>query len=200
MRVPNYRTPLRVDHLLLMRIPRRHWTAAFAEIEHEKLRDTVEDYLRQLDERLDAGDGLLLWGPNGTGKTSAAVVIAKEARRRGAPVLFVNAEDLRQASIEGAIFHEDMTLMDRAREVEVLIVDDLGKDHRGQTGYSDTLFENLIRYRSANRRTTFVTTNLKPSKLMERYKASMMDVMREAMVPVAVEGTSLREDKRLAVG
>jgi DNA replication protein DnaC len=200
MRVPNYRTPLRADHLLLMRIPQRHWDAAFSGIKHENVRNNVERFLRRLDDHLDNGDGLLFYGSNGTGKTSAAVVIAKEARRRGAPVLFATAEDLRVASIEGTLFHEDMTMMDRAREVDVLVIDDLGKDHSGATRYSETLFENLIRFRSSNRRTTILTTNLNQHALQDRFKASMMDVIKEAMSPVAAEGESLREGKVLAVG
>lgn len=207
MRVAKYRTPLRADHLLLMRIPQRFWEVTFAEVGMKdghlvgaSLRRAVESYLRHIDDNLDSGSGLLLWGENGTGKTCAAVVIAKEARRRGAPALFVNAEDLRIATIEQTPFHEDMTLMDRAREVELLVIDDLGKDYRGATGYSDRLFENLLRYRSANCRTTIITTNLKPVRLLERYKKSMMDVIKEAMAPVAAEGESLREGKRLAVG
>jgi DNA replication protein DnaC len=190
-----------------MRIPQKFWGVSFARVGMkggllvgEFLRKGVERFLRHIDSELNSGGGLILWGENGTGKTSAAIVIAKEARRRGAPALFVNAEDLRRASIEKELFHEEMTLMDRAREVDVLVIDDLGKDHRGQTGYSDTLFENLIRFRSANCRTTIVTTNLKLVRLRDRYGASMMSVMKETMTPVAAEGESLREDKRLAVG
>jgi DNA replication protein DnaC len=183
-----------------MRIPQRFWDVSFSGIGNEHVRRNVQHYLQNLDTHLDAGDGLLFYGQNGTGKTGAAIVIAKEARRRGAPVLFATAEDIRISSIERTPFHEDLTLMDRAREVDLLIIDDLGKDHRGTTGYSDTLFENLIRHRASNVRTTIITTNLDQTRLSSRYKASMMDVVKESMVPVFAEGESLRESKVLAAG
>jgi DNA replication protein DnaC len=191
--------------MLLMRLPQRFWGAKYAEIVDDQLRGVVERYLRQLDAMLDGGDGLLFWGANGVGKTCAACVIAKEARRRGAPVLFTTAEGLRSAVLEKMPFSDDMLFIDRARSVDVLLLDDLGKEHRGK-GWSDSTFENLFRERSAARRTTLITTNLTLEQLAERYDLSMLEVMKETTVPIHVEGNNRRDEagealrRRLAVG
>ncbi len=182
--------------MLLMRIPRRFWAVKYVQIEGKKLQSTVESYLRDIDSHLDAGNGLLFWGDNSLGKSSAAVILMKECRRRGAPSLFITAEDLRKADIERTLFHDDITVMDRAREVDVLVIDDLGKEHSGASGYSEMLYENLIRIRSAHQRTTIITSNLGPKQLIERYGISMMEVLRETVAPIHVEG----ENRRMGAG
>lgn len=174
-------------------------------------RKVVAKYLDELDAMLDGGEGLMLWGPNGTGKSSVAVIIAMEARRRGASVLFSTAETLRQAVLDRIPFSEDKTLMERARDVDFLVIDDLGKEHVSKTEFSETLFENLIRERSAARRVTIVTTNLPIYQMVEqgdagqavvvpglntRYKASMMEVMKETLFPVALKGHNHRDTAR----
>lgn len=176
----------------LMRIPRRFWETSVDRIP-ESVREKVLNYVRDLDGNLDRGEGLLLCGKNGVGKTSACVFIAMEARRRGAPVLFITAESLRQSVLEKTVFADGMMMMDRARTVDVLLIDDLGKEHSGDTGFTERLFENLFRERSAARRTTLVTTNMSVKQLPERYKPSMLEVMKETVYPLQVKGESQRD-------
>lgn len=198
MRVVGTRIRLTREHMELMQIPERFWSVTFDQIGNWPDREMFRKYLREIDSQLDRGDGLLLWGPNGHGKTSAAVIVAMEARRRGASVLFVQAEDLRVASIEGVMFSDEKTMMQRAREVDVLVIDDLGKEHSSRNSeYGERLFENLIRYRSSMRRTTVVTTNMAPvgekHSLEKAYLRSMVDVLREATYPLMVEDRNHRD-------
>lgn len=204
MRVPGYRTKLRSVHLERARLPRRFWNVGFDGVP-ESARGHLSNYLRNIDDMLDNGSGLLLWGNNGVGKTSVATLILMEACRRGATALFATAESLRQSSIDGTLFDEDQSLADRAREVELLVIDDLGKEHRGATEYAEGFLENLLRERSASMLSTIVTTNL-PVREGEKgpdgrglpglptiYPHSMLEVLRETLYPVSVEG----ENKRL---
>jgi DNA replication protein DnaC len=189
-----------------MRIPQRFWSVRLDQVD-EAIRPKIDRYLRRLDEHLDWGEGLLLWGDNGVGKTSAAVLIALEVRRRGASVLFITAEGLRQAVLERERFDDDQTVIERARAVDFLVLDDLGKEHPGETGFTERLFENLIRERVAARRTTVMTTNLpmsprvdgngRESKALKNvYVPSMLEVMKEALYPLRFVGENLREAKR----
>lgn len=202
MRIVGHRIKLTKAHMELMRVPRRFWTSDFDAIPECEGRVVLRSYLRDIEGMLDRGTGLLLWGPNGHGKTSAAVLVAMEARRRGASVLFVQAETLRQGVLEKAMFSGEKSLMERAREVDFLLLDDLGKEHTGETGFTERLFENLIRERCSQRRVTFVTTNLStktsdkpnaPVSLRTRYIPSMLEVMREAMYPVMLRAHNWRD-------
>jgi len=192
MRVVGHRMRLTQSHIDRMQIPQRFWFVKRGEIIPE-VRAIIDKYIKNLDGNLDKGEGLLMWGSNGSGKTSAAVFIGMEARRRGATVFFVTAERLRASVLEKEMFDDDQTIMERARAVDFLILDDLGKEHPGETGFSERLFENLLRERSARKQTTIITTNLCVEDLRKTYIRSMLEVMREAMYPLAFEGENLRK-------
>lgn len=201
MRIVGQRIKLTKAHMELMGIPRRFWNVHFDEIPECEGKVYLRSYMRDIETMLDRGVGLLLWGANGHGKTSAAIIAAMEARRRGASVLFAQAETLRQAVIEKTMFSTDKTLVERAREVDFLVLDDLGKEHSGESAFSERFFENLLRERCAQKRVTFITTNLPISttgksgepSLRNRYIASMLEVMREAMYPVHLKAHNWRD-------
>jgi len=191
MRIVGQRIRLTGEHMELMRIPRRFWESRASDI-RGSVQEKILAYLKNMNSFLDEGVGLLVWGKNGVGKTGAAVVLAKEARRIGSSVLFVTAEGLRVAVLEKEDF-DGSPLMDRARTVDVLVLDDLGKEHSGQTGFTERMFEGLIRQRASARRTTIITSNMGVSALREHYKPSMMEVMKECVYPLRMDGESRRD-------
>lgn len=194
MRVVGQRNALTKEHFILMRIPKRFWTVTFAQIESD-LQEIVRNYLNNMDQMLDEGHGLLFWGENGRGKTSAAAFVAREVRRTGASVLMVTSASLIESVIEKTEVEEGL-LLDRARSVDFLLLDDLGKEHSTKTGFSERALENLFRDRSSSHLTTFVTTNMSFDGLIQRYKKSMLEVMKEILLPVKVEGRDFREDAK----
>jgi DNA replication protein DnaC len=204
MRITGHRNRLTSAHLELMGIPYRFWDSSMDRVPECDGKGAIRKYLVNLDAMIDQGNGLLLWGDNGHGKTSAAVVVAKEARRRGASVLFITAERLRKASLNDEMFNDDRTVFQRAMEVELLVLDDLGKEYSGDSGYTERLFESIIRERAADKRTTVVTTNMAPSPrtdssgkavhcLSDLYKKSMIEVMKECLFVARIRGDNLRD-------
>ncbi len=103
---------------------------------------------------------LVLAGGNGCGKTHLAVAIAKHCLDQGAPVLFAIVPDLLDvlrstfAPHTGDTFDEEFRTM---REVEVLILDDLGAE-QGTPWATEKLFQ-LLNYRYNARLATVFTTN-----------------------------------------
>jgi DNA replication protein DnaC len=186
--------------LVRMRVPRRYWTVACDGIPDGKTvghgvstQQAARNYMRQIDEMRRQGRGLLLWGGNGTGKTCMAIVIAKEFRRRGYPVLFMAAADIKRMVVEREMFDEDQTFWDRALNVDVLVIDDLGKGSQDSTGFGARMFDELIRHRNASKLVTIITTNMNQKDLAEELKVSTMSSLKEHVFPIHVSGIDRRD-------
>lgn len=198
-----YRRELTTEDLERMNIPKRYWFAKFDQItsrgssknSDDSLQAMVRKYIDHLDQAMIEGAGLIVYGINGTGKTCASVVIAKEFRRRGRTVLFVEAADLKRMVVDKDYFDEDETYWDRARTVDVLILDDFGKGIVDSTGFGAALFDELIRARSARKLVTIITANPPVSKWVEELdvKESTIHALKECTIPVRAIGKNRRE-------
>jgi DNA replication protein DnaC len=205
METTKYWRRLTDSDLVRMRVPRRYWTVRFDAISDVSLvgsgisaRQAALNYMTRLDEMRRDGKGMLLWGTNGTGKTCMAIVIAKEFRRRGYPVLFIEAADMKRFVIEREMFDEDQTYWDRAMNVDVLVIDDLGKGTQDSTGLGARLIDELIRHRNASKLVTIITTNMNQRDLVEELKVSTMSSLKEHVFPIHVSGIDRRDS--VAVG
>jgi DNA replication protein DnaC len=140
------------------------------------------------------GWSAVFWGKNGTGKTAAASVLLKEARRRGFTCLFIKAHDYQVAAIEKERFDETETVKHRCATVDFLVIDDLSKEpgNENSSGWSERLYENLLRERCGNRKVTIITTNADKENLSSRYSPSMIQLMSESFVMVGFGDQSQR--------
>ena len=118
-------------------------------------------YCGELKANLTAGRGVILWGPFHTGKTAAATVLLKECMAWGAYGLMLHMNQLGDAIIEHKRTPMGDPIWKRAYEVHALVIDELKTI---APGFADKMAD-LIRFRAANRLSTFVTTNLKPVDL-----------------------------------
>lgn len=184
-----------------MMIPRRYWGATFGEISDggdNSPKKIAHRYISKLSDMVVRGVGLILWGKNGRGKTGLAVVIGKEARRRGFSVLYAECADLKRCVIDRVAFDEDQSMWERARSVDMLILDDLGKGTQDSKGFGARLMDELIRHRNANRRATFITMNMNPrDQLKEELKTSTVQSLKECCIPCEIKGPD-RRDKEAA--
>ena len=187
------RRKLTEGDLVRMRIPPRFWESRFSEIaEAGEVRAKIGKYLGDLHEMLDRGFGFMLWGPNGLGKTAAGVVVLKEARRRGYTAMFLGAAELKDIVVSKKAFDTDQTLWDRARYVDFLLIDDLGKGSQDEKGFGERLLDDLIRTRSSSLKVTWLTTNMTPTVFKEEHKISTFAAMEECMLPVRMHGENRR--------
>lgn len=194
-----FRRELDRSDLERMRIPTRYWGSTFDRLSRDggdnSLRSMVGNYIKKMAEMRSAGAGFIFWGKNGTGKSCASVVLAKEFRRRGHTVLFMEASDLKRMVIEKEYFDEDETYWDRARNVDVLVLDDFGKGTMDSKGFGASLFDELIRARNSRKLVTIITSNLPHSDWKEELelKASTVHSLKECMIPVLVVGDDQRQ-------
>lgn len=189
------------------RVPQRYWDSSYKEISKEKSgvpyspQQYCERYLKRVDDFIESGTGLLLYGNNGTGKTAMAVVIAKVIWSRGKTVLFLEAAGLISALINREMFDAEVSMRERMREVDCLIIDDLGKGNIDRKGFYARAMDELLRHRVSNRRVTIMTTNMQKEQLGDQknpyaFKPSTMSALKESVIPIPVVGKDRREINR----
>jgi len=107
-----------------------------------------------------AEKGLLLMGPSGVGKTHLAVASLKELIRRGHGGLFCDYRELLkeiQASYNPASESTEMSILEPIRNVEVLVLDDLGASK--PSAWVLDIIGLVLNARYNDRRVTILTTN-----------------------------------------
>lgn len=192
------------EDLVRMGIPLRFWNSTVEKIPDDDVgslstKTAIINYMKNLEKMREAGVGLILWGDYGVGKTSASVVVAKEFRRCGHTVLFLDAASLKRHVISREQFDEDESYFDRIHSVDLLIINDFGKGINDTKGYGAALFDEIMRDRSSKKKITFISSNLQPERWANAYeddglglKKATMDILRECMIPVRVQGDSQR--------
>lgn len=112
------------------------------------------------------GDGLYIEGTNGTGKTHLAAAIALQLIGEGIPVICKTSSDLLldiKKSFDGEGTRES-DVLDIYKRVDLLIIDDLGKEQCSDWSMS-TLYS-ILNDRYEDMKPTIVTTNYNADALV----------------------------------
>lgn len=180
-----------------MRIPRRFRKARFSRVSEGECKKTIQRYISKMSEVIRRGYGLLIWGKNDTGKTSVASIVAMEARRMGHTVLFLRVNEYLTGTVNGAVFNDAMTLAERSRSVDLLVLDDLGKEQVNLNGTGAisglAIIEDLLRDRYGAEKSTIITTNMPPDVLEKHYGPSFIGVLKDSTTVVKLAGPSQRD-------
>ena len=197
----NYRRKLTIGDVRRANLPERYWEASLNVIPDWLVyKPKVEKYLGSILEMLDQGIGLYLWSTeNGTGKTSIASLIAKEALRYGKTVFFEESSRLKGMLINKEQFEEGTSIEARMMMVDVLILDDIGKEYRTSSGYVENVIETLVRARVQKVKTTIMTGNVHPKDMQKIYSEDFSALLKESVVPVNVTGHDFREARAKAL-
>jgi len=180
---------------------KRFWNAKLSKIlprpgkKDRDLRHVIQRWIENLPRMARNGWGLYLWGDNSTGKSYAVAVCAKAAYVYGLSVFIITADQLKEAIIHHTIWDEveHQKVIERCSTVDVLVVEDLGKEYKGSgSGFSEISLENLLRVRSQNCRITLATSNLSPKQFKEVYGKSAGELARAMMKEIEAAGTNFR--------
>lgn len=159
--------------------------------ENKKLFTIVSNYVDNFDDMYKSGEGLLLWGPVGTGKSYAAACIANELLSRSVSVVMTSFVKILQAI--GDVKVDESTYMARLNSAKLLILDDLGTER--DTGFAIEKVYNIIDSRYLAEKPLILTTNLDFQEMTNcqdlRYKR-VYDRIFEKCYPVRVAGNSWR--------
>ena len=112
------------------------------------------------------GEGLYIEGTNGTGKTHLAAAIALQLINEGLPVICKTSSDM-LADIKHGFDSGETTeyeVLKAYKEVDLLIIDDLGKEQC--TEWSVSTLYSILNFRYEDMRPTIVTTNYNTDGLL----------------------------------
>ena len=154
----------------------------------------VRSYVRDVDARIDAGEGLWLYGPVGTGKTSLAMLVSKAALDAGRTVAIYSLPRL-LAEIR-MTFDDDhqqsyVDLLDRLTTVDLLHIDDVGAE-KTSPWVLEQLYA-LINTRYEEERAVIITTNLERDELAEQINERTVSRLEEMCEILPIWGRDLRQ-------
>jgi DNA replication protein DnaC len=162
------------------------------------LQKVLHHYATNLERYLDIGRGLWFYGPQATGKTSAAIALAKEARRRGRTIGFhatPNVLDRLRAAAHDDDEHDAVIrLVDQLTALDLLVLDDLGAE--ASTKYAMDRLYRILNDRYLERRAVIVTSNLEPEELTGRLGNQIVSRLYEmCQQPLHFDGPDHRHQR-----
>lgn len=167
------------------------WTFENDNRENAQLSDAMMNYAKQFSEFKKDGQGLLLSGTVGTGKTYFAACIANYLIDHGYKVLMKNFSQLIN-KIQGT-FDGKQDIIDDLNRYPLLILDDLGAERKSE--YMQEMVFNIIDSRYRSGLPFIITTNIPLEEIKKPQDLTcsrIYDRILERCFPIEVQGNSKR--------
>jgi len=157
------------------------------------------------------GKGLMFYGTPGLGKTTIALAIiqelmlnlsleqfdAKDGKTLIRPCYFATFNDildLKGSIMSGPTDEEELIYqgmlgecLNDAYNVRVLIIDDVGKEHAGLTGWQKNMLHHVLRTRFNNGLPTIITTNIAKKDWAGLYGDATESFVNEAFIYLSLQ-------------
>lgn len=129
---------------------------------------SLDHYFQYFDYYFKKGEGLLIMGPSGVGKTYTAAALLKaiyrEYKIRG---LFVDTKELALRLKDRLAEGKPLKLVEILTKIPILVLDDLGNELL--TDWYRDILTTILNARYNNKKVTFITTNYYPSYFVARF-------------------------------
>ena len=158
--------------------------------ENKKVFEMAKKYVDRFQDMYKKNQGLLLYGPVGTGKSFTAACIGNYLLDNAKPVIMTSFVKILQDIWENDREAEYITILNSA---SLLIIDDLGTER--ETDYALEKVYNIIDSRVRANKPMIITSNLELNDMMECEdvrKKRIYDRILECCYPMYVGGKSFR--------
>lgn len=162
--------------------------------------NAVKKWVSTIDETLNNGMGLYLYGSTGVGKTHIAQGALKQIlTKHKLSGIFITADrymdmiyDEQRSNGTLPEAYSDPNLLKYMRRVfDIVVLDGLGSE-RSQTTFAHDNLTSFISNRYEEELITIVTSNLPPPELKQVYGARMLSMLQESCYFIKVEGKDHR--------
>lgn len=160
--------------------------------------EVIKEYASNVVENLNQGLGLIIKGPVGTGKTTAAIAIMKEAVKYKKSPYFISMISLLDKLMSFRDQEERYEFEQRIQNCPLLVLDDLGGEYIGKNKDDSWMLKrimSIIAERHQRSKTIIITTNLPIKELAERYDQRAIDRIRSTNQIITLLGESLRKEE-----
>lgn len=149
-----------VDLMAESNIPVGYWFMKMDGFQgSQRLKDIVDEYITNIDDKYSSGYSMCLAGNQGTGKTMSSVCILKAALKKNYSAYYTTASDIMS---EMTNYESKSKTRKILRDTDFLAIDEL--DSRffpsdAQKELFSGIYESIFRYRSHNSLPTIICTN-----------------------------------------
>lgn len=136
----------------------------------------LKDYVLHFDEFAADGRSLYIEGTYGTGKTHLATAIAKALIKKGKTVICKTPTELLDSirrTYDDNPYLSEQQIVDRLKKVDLLIVDDFGKQKPTEWGMA--IMYDILNYRYEEMLPTIITTNFNEKTLIKALSGKDID-------------------------
>lgn len=147
-------------------------------------------YGEQFDTRADS---LLLFGPTGTGKTHAALAVARLATEKGFSVIYGPAQTLFRKLEREHFRGEEGETEEALLTCDLLVLDDVGTEMT--TAFTNACLYDMLNGRMLAGLPTIISTNLTPSDWGARYGEAVASRVLGTFEPLSFAANDVRQAK-----